>query len=45
MEENITSAEVKVEEGFAYLESETALDLEHISEEIEDMGFEFLGEA
>ncbi len=43
MIDGIKSAEVVVEDELAYIESEAELDLEHLKEEIEDMGFEFLG--
>ncbi len=43
MVEGITSANVIVEDCVAHIESETALDIDYLTEEIEDMGFECLG--
>lgn len=41
--EGVKEAEVDLESASARIESESQLDLAFLKEEIEDMGFEFLG--
>lgn len=43
MVDGIKEAHVEVKKGIATIESESELDLAYLKEEIEDMGFDFLG--
>lgn len=43
MVEGIKEAKVDVKAGIATIVSEAELDLNYLKEEIEDMGFDFLG--